>query len=197
MNTNKNKTNIRYLTLTAMFAALVTVTTAFITIGDGSGYTHPGDSIVYLSATVLPFPYGILAPAIGGFFADLLAGYPQWALITAIIKALNALPFIIVNYLCNKKSYDAIGISSIESNNTKKINRSNRIVRLPIIIVLIPSGIITVLGYSIANMFMIGYEYALANIPVLCFQALVGSILFVVFGIALDGIKFKEKFLHK
>lgn len=186
MSMTKTKLNTKLLALSAMFAALITVATAFITISDGSGYTHPGDSIVYLAASTLPFPYGIIASAIGGFFADLLAGYPQWALITALIKAINCLPFVICRYLINNK----------KNSSSNAQAKNNKILNLPIILSTIPSGIITVLGYTLANILMISTEYAIANIPILCFQGIIGAGLFILLGASLDKIGFKQKLIH-
>ena len=62
--------NVKLITMTAMFAALVTVTTAFIKIPSPLGYSHAGDSMIYLGASVLPGPFGIIAASIGGALAD-------------------------------------------------------------------------------------------------------------------------------
>ena len=63
------------IAMSAMFAALVTVTTAFIKIPTPvGGYVHPGDSMVYLAASVLPGPFGLIAAAVGGALADLISG---------------------------------------------------------------------------------------------------------------------------
>ena len=92
----RNNEKIKYAAMTAMFAALITITTAYVKIPAPLGYAHAGDSMIYLSASVLPGPLGFAAAAIGGGLADLLAGYPQWAVPTAIIKALNVLPFFLL-----------------------------------------------------------------------------------------------------
>ena len=96
----KSTASVKMIAVTAMFAALVTVTTAFIKIPTPLGYSHAGDSMIYLGASVLPGPFGIIAASIGGALADLLSGYAQWALPTAIIKAFNALPFVICGKIC-------------------------------------------------------------------------------------------------
>ena len=96
--------NIHYAAITAMFAALITVTTAFIKIPAPLGYVHAGDSMIYLAASILPEPLGFAAAAIGGGLADLLAGYPQWAIPTAIIKALNVLPFFLIKRILKNSS---------------------------------------------------------------------------------------------
>lgn len=179
MNNRKSKIDVKILSLTAMFAALVTITTAFIKVGDGSGYTHPGDSMVYLSASILPGPYGIIASSIGGFFADLLAGYPQWALITAVIKALNAVPFVICRYFL------------------KKLGKDNKIINLPALLMLIPTTFVTVFGYFVANIFLIGWEYAVAGLLTWYIQPGVGAILFIALGATLDAIGFKQRVINE
>lgn len=86
---------IRYMSITAVFAALITVMTAYIChipVPLTGGYIHFGDSLIYLAATILPTPYACAAAAIGGGMADLLTA-PMWTLPTVIIKALIVLPF--------------------------------------------------------------------------------------------------------
>ena len=61
------------LTSTALFAALICVTTAYIfhiPFGVNGGYVHIGDSLIYLAAAFLPTPYAMFAGAIGGAMAD-------------------------------------------------------------------------------------------------------------------------------
>ena len=84
---------------------MVTVCTAFIKIPTGinAGYLHFGDSMIYISGCILG-PWALLASAIGGALADILAGSPQWAIATAIIKALNAVPFVIMAAEYKKKN---------------------------------------------------------------------------------------------
>ena len=98
----KTKFSGKAMALTAMFAALIAVTTAFIKIPAPLGYAHAGDSMVYLAACVLPAPFNFIAAAIGGATADLLAGYAVWAIPSAIIKALNVLPFFIVRIILKR-----------------------------------------------------------------------------------------------
>ena len=93
-----SKYNVKLIAITAMCAALVTVTTAFIKIPSPLGYSHAGDSMIYLAASILPGPFGIIASSIGGALADLISGYPHWAIPTAIIKALNAVRH---HFLCS------------------------------------------------------------------------------------------------
>ena len=79
---------IRLLTSTAIFAAMITLMTAYIChvpVGTNGGYVHFGDGLIYIAATLLPTPYALAAAAIGGGLADLLTA-PMWTIATIIIK---------------------------------------------------------------------------------------------------------------
>ncbi len=169
--------NVRILTLTAMFSALVTVTTAFIKIPTALGYFHPGDSMVYLSACVLPGPYGILASSIGGALADLISGYPQWILPTLIIKALNALPFVICRHFL------------------KKAGRDGKIINIPNLAMLLPTTFFTVFGYFAGNWILYDWGGAVAELALWWVQPAVGAVVFIALGLGLDALKFKQKIL--
>ena len=62
------------LTLTAVYAALIYVFTAFLHIPNWTGYIHAGDGILFLAASMLPPGYAAAAGAIGAGTADLLSG---------------------------------------------------------------------------------------------------------------------------
>ena len=88
-----NKT--RKITITALFAAIITVMTAYIChipVGANGGYVHLGDAFIYIAAVCLPRPYALAAAAIGGGMADILTA-PMWAPATIIIKMIIVLPF--------------------------------------------------------------------------------------------------------
>lgn len=91
----KSSVTIRRLTVTAVFAALTTLMTAYIfhiPVGMNGGYVHLGDAVIYLCAAILPMPYACAAGAVGGGLADLLTA-PVWAPATIMIKMLICLPF--------------------------------------------------------------------------------------------------------
>lgn len=94
------------LVTAALFAALIAVMTAYVSFKTGinDGYLHFGDSMIYIAACVLPLPYAMAAAAVGGLVADILAGAAMWAPFTAVIKALNVLPFALVYALHKTKS---------------------------------------------------------------------------------------------
>ncbi|MCH5298945.1 MAG: ECF transporter S component [Ruminococcus sp.] len=169
-----SNSNVKTITLTAMFAALVTVATAFIKVPTALGYCHAGDSMVYLAACILPGPYGIIASAIGGGFADLISGFPQWILPTVIIKALNAVPFVILRNFLIKK------------------NKDNRIINAGSIMTLIPTSFVTVFGYFIANLLLFDLGGAVAELATWYVQPGLAAVVFIAVGLGLDAIKFKS-----
>ncbi len=177
MNIMTKQIRTRLAVLTAMFAALTIVTTAFIKIPAPLGYIHIGDSMIYTAAAVLPGPFGFFSAAIGGAMADLIAGYPHWALPTAIIKSLNVLPFFLVNLALRDS------------------DRAKRILSVPVIMALIPSTLITLGGYFVANMLMYDTAAAIAELLPNLVQALAGAVLFIILGLGLDSMKFKQKVL--
>lgn len=168
--------NTKTLVTAAMFAAMITILTAFfqIKIGINDGYIHFGDSIIYLAACILPAPYALCAASIGGALADILSGAAIWAIPTAIIKALNVVPFVLMmSYL-------------------KKENKADKIISKGTIFMAIISGLITVLGYYVAEGIMFGFTAALLSSLLRGLIQPIGSaIVFYAIGLALDKAKFK------
>ena len=180
LSTNRaDSEHIKYAAITAMFAALITVTTAYIKIPAPLGYAHAGDSMIYLAASVLPGPLGFAAAAVGGGLADLLAGYPQWAIPTAIIKALNVLPFFLIK---------------LSLKNSPKLDK---IISLPNLLMLIPTTIVTIGGYFVANALLYDTAAAIAEILPNLVQASVGAGIFIVLGTSLDAVHFKSRIISK
>ncbi len=169
---------ILLLTSTALFTALVTVATAVIQIPVGNGYTHFGDSVIYLSACILPAPYAVFASSAGAVFADLFTGFAIYAPATAVIKALNTLPFILMRiYL-------------------KKRNKDDKILNLQICFMLIPTTLITIFGYLLAEYFMFGQKFAVVSAFTGGWLQPTGSlIIFIILAAAFDRINLKRKIL--
>lgn len=169
------RTNTKALTSAALFAAIIMIFTAYVKVNTGinSGYVHFGDSMIYLAACVLPMPYAAGAAAMGGALADILAGSAVWIPFTAVIKALNTVPFALV-YL---KSFD----------------KQTGIICIPTLIMSIVSGLITIFGYLIAESFLYSFESAVISVPFSIIQSVGSCIVFVCGGKALDCIKFKTK----
>ena len=169
-----SNSNVKTITLTAMFAALVTVATAFIKVPTALGYCHAGDSMVYLAACILPGPYGIIASAIGGGLADLISGYPQWILPTFFIKAFNAVPFVILRYFL------------------KKNDKDSRIINPGSIAMIFPTTFVTVFGYFIGNWLLYDLGGAVSELATWYIQPSAGAAIFIAVGLGLDAIKFKS-----
>lgn len=172
-----NKIDAKAIALTAMFSALVMTATAFIKIPAPLGYAHAGDAIVFLSACVLPGPLGFLAAAVGGALADLISGYAVWALPTAIIKALNVLPFFLVRFILKKNQKDT------------------KILSVAVIPAIVVSMAITVGGYYVADALLYDSAASLAEVPFNIMQALIGTVLFSALALALDAVKLKQRLL--
>lgn len=169
------KSSLKKITLTAMFAALVAVMTAFIKVPTGinEGYLHFGDSMIYLAGCLLG-PYAAIAASIGGGLADILAGAAVWALPTAIIKACNSVPFIIATaYYVKRKD-------------------SHKIIHLSTILMTVVSGLITIFGYLLAEGLMYSFPSALTSVPFSIIQSLGSAIIFILVGYALDAIKIQK-----
>ena len=167
-------TKIRYLAITAVFAALITIMTAYvfhIPVPIAGGYIHLGDSIIYLVACLLPLPYCLIAGALGGALADIVSGFAIWSIPTMIIKMLNVLPFALI---C--KRY-----------------KSNKILSKQTTLMTIVSGIVTILGYFIAECIL--YSVASATLSLIgnTIQAVASGIIFIVIAKSLDKINLKSK----
>lgn len=171
INTINSKATSRqkmiYMTSTALFAALICITTAYIfhiPFGVNGGYVHVGDALIYLAAAILPTPYALAAGALGGAFADLLTA-PIWAPATFLIKMLIAIPFT-----CKK----------------------NKIINIHNVIGVFIAALLSTTGYAVAEAIILG-DWGVV-IPVMIgslVQAFSSAVLFITFGHALDKIRFK------
>lgn len=175
----KVKTNHLYLIVTtALCAAIIAVMTAFVKFNTGinDGYLHFGDSMIYLSACILPLPYAMIAAAIGGGLADILAGAAVWAPFTAVIKALNAVPFALMYTL------------KVTKKPNKILNKATA--GMPVV-----SGLITVFGYLIAEGILYTFPSAWTSVPFSIIQAVGSAIIYYIVAVALDKMSFKSKII--
>lgn len=177
MRSKNNFNNIYCIVLTALFAAIITVTTALLKIHTGinEGYIHFGDTFIYLAACTLPASYAILSAAVGAALADILAGAAVWVPATAVIKALNVIPFVVLFKFTKRKS-------------TKIL--SKYMFFIPVI-----SGAVTVLGYYIAEGLMYSFPSAAVSVPFSILQASASAVLFYALSAFLDKINFKQKII--
>lgn len=168
MNKNSNL-KLRIIVFTGLFAALVCVLT-MLHIPIGNGYIHVGDSLIYLSSMLLPFPCGLIAGGIGGGLSDLFSGYPVYFLPTLIVKAINSLVIYIV------------------------AKRDGKIINVRSVLAVIISGIVTVFGYYLVAVILYGgFKAQLATIPGNIIQAVGSAVIFIVLGLAFDAAKLKDR----
>ncbi len=67
------------ITLVAAFSTLCALLTFFTAIPSPTGgYTHIGDSAIYLAALLFGSRVGLLVGIIGPVVADMIVGYPRW-----------------------------------------------------------------------------------------------------------------------
>lgn len=162
---------IKYMTLTGIFAALITLMTAYIChvpIGINGGYVHFGDAFIYLAAAILPRPYALAAAAIGGGLADLLTA-PMWAPATIVIKMTLVVLF-------TEKKPHVVNIRNIMST--------------------LWAYLISGVGYYVAEriMFENGAVFAVTMVQT-AVQSIGSAVVFILFGLALDRVGFKRRFL--
>lgn len=161
----------RYLTVTALMAALITIMTAYIChipTGMNGGYIHFGDSLIYLAAALLPRPYALAAAAIGGGLADMMTA-PMWAPATIIIKMLIVLPFS---------------------------SRSAKIVTPRNVCAAVSAYFISGFGYFFAEYILFGtWSVLLLSMWSSLIQAVGSAVFFIIFGCALDKAYIKNRYI--
>ncbi len=169
----RNKKSLLKITYTAIFTAIIILATSIIkfSTGLGEGYIHLGDSMIYLTACLLPFPYCIIAGALGGGLADILSGFAIWSIPTMLIKMLNVLPFAIV---CKKL-------------------KTNKILCKQTVLMTVISGVITILGYFVAECILYSVASATLSIAGNTIQAVASGIIFMIIATTLDKINFKRR----
>ncbi|MEG2044490.1 MAG: TIGR04002 family protein [Clostridia bacterium] len=157
--------------MAAMFAAIIfifTFTTNLRLPLPNGGYLHFGDSMIYLSALLIPTPFAIVAAAIGAGLADLLSGAVIWMPFTLIIKALMAFAFI----------------GCFNSSKLLTVTTTIRAV--------IASGINIVLYYFAEAIIMSNIAAPLATLSFNLIQSGGSFVIFVLIALALDKVKFKD-----
>lgn len=166
---HKQSTKIRYLSMAGVMATLITLATAYIChipVGLNGGYIHFGDSLIYLAAALLPKPYAMLAAAVGGGLADLLTA-PMWVVATVMIKMLLVLPFT---------------------------NKDKKVVCLRNVVATVTAGVISVIGYLIAEYLLFGtWSILLVSLLPGIIQSVGSATFFVMFGVALDKANIKSR----
>ena len=164
----RQKQKLHLMVITALFAASITVMTAYmlhIPIPTG-GYIHLGDALIYLAACLLPTPCAAAAAAMGAGLADLLTA-PMWVLPTLIIKAVVVLFFT--------------------SGGERLLCRRN-------LAAMVAAGLFSPSAYALAGCAMAGTMAAFVpQFLGTLVQGIGSGALFLVIAPALDGVKLKER----
>lgn len=171
MQKNKANEKLLYMVYAGLFAAMTALFTAMLHIPAGNGYIHCGDAVIYLAASVLPMPYAVGAAAIGGMTADLLSGYPLYALPTFLIKGLLALIFSVIG---GKRPVDGRRLTAM-----------------------LLCGIISVLGYWVTAVILYGGWTAqfIATAPGNLIQAVGSGVIYAVSAAALERVRSRKPHL--
>lgn len=92
--------------IAALFTAIVCVATYIVQIPMPAtgGFVNLGDCFVLTAGFLLGPVYGGIAAGLGSMLTDILAGYPQYAPATFIIKALMAVIFYFVTKALSQKN---------------------------------------------------------------------------------------------
>lgn len=167
--TSHANSKVRLLVLTALFAAIIYVLTAFLHVPTIKGYVHVGDGIIFLAASILPAPYAVFAAAVGGALSDALSGYWIWVPATLLIKGITALFFT--------------------SKKETVVCKHNYFALIPALILCV-GGYGVYSGLVIYRNLIAGFADAFAN----AMQTVTSAVLYVILGLALDKIGFKKKF---
>ena len=160
-----------WLVRSGTFIAVIFLVIYFIRIPNGvGGFIHFGDSLIFVSAVLLPFPYNLFVAALGpGLFNLAAEGGAVWFPFTIVIKPIMALCF-------TGKGDSILG------------QARNRVAPF------IAAGINTVL-YFIANMILWGgWGGGVAALPGLAIQGAGSIVFFFIIAAALDRLRIKRMF---
>lgn len=163
--------NTRDLALSALFIALVAVSTMAIAVPTfvTKGYVNVGDAMIYFVALTFGKRMGALCGGIGSAIADILLSYAQYAPITLVVKGLEG---FMVGYLFEK------------SNKTK----------LNALLACGVGAVIMVSGYLFFEMTVLFYgKAALLSVPGNAMQGIVSLILAQVLYYVLSPVINKNK----
>lgn len=151
-----SKAKVKDICFTAVMGALIFAFTYTFKIPMGAGYTHIGDSIIFLSIALIGSKRSSLAAGIGAALADLIGGYTVWVLPTLIIKSVMAL-------ICG------LFAEKIFKNKT-----------VGYFVGCILGGVFQIFGYSVARTIIYDFKTAIASLPTLTLQTVVGFVVAIV-----------------
>ena len=158
-----------------LLVALTCVATMIIQIPIPAtqGYVNIGDSIVLISAIFFGPQVGFVAGGLGSGLADLLSGYPQWAIATFIIKGIEGL---VAGMIAHKYS----------------VNKN--FVNVYTILASVVAMVIMVVGSFLGGSVLEGVSASIGSVPSNAMQAVASLIIFFVLGFALYKAKIYKYF---
>jgi len=156
----------------ALMIAMTTLVTMTVRVPIFSGYTHLGDSMIFIAAIMLGNRKAFVSASVGMMLADILSGYLIWSPFTFVIKGVMAFIAGTIAYRNGKNGEDF-------GNN---------------LVAFIVAGIWMVLGYLVASGFITAYlttEHvsfiqgiivSLRDVPANCIEVAVGIIIALPLG---------------
>ncbi len=108
-----------------------------------NGYFNVGDAVIFLSGLLFNPIYGLIVGGLGSCLADIIGGYPHWAVPTLIIKGCEGLVVGLV--FCGLKKI--------------KLNR-----HIAVILSMLVGGLVMVAGYFVAGGIMGGFGSAVLSL---------------------------------
>lgn len=180
------KTNLVQIVTASLFAAMTFALTYTLKVPSVNGYTHIGDTVIYLAASFLSYPAAAMAGAIGASLSDAVGGYYTYIIPTLIIKSLLVFCFTSRKdkFLC-KRNFFAVA----------------------------PAGLITVVGYYLAEILLFALASGSfidnlfnpatwtavfwESVPGNAVQAITSGALYLVLCAAFDSAKVKQKIIRK
>ncbi|MHC1719660.1 MAG: ECF transporter S component [Clostridiaceae bacterium] len=151
----------------ALMIAMTTLVTMTIRVPIFSGYTHLGDSMIFLAAILLGRKKAFVSASVGMLLADIISGYMMWAPFTFVIKGTMAFIAGTIAYRANK-------------NGESMINNIFGFVVAGIWMVLaylVASGFITAYLMSQDVTFIQGLIVSLRDVPANCLEVIVGILI--------------------
>jgi len=170
----EERNKIRDMCETGLFVAIVFIGVFIIKIPGPFGYTHIGDSMIFLSVLMLGGRRGAVAGGLGAAIADVVSGYTIWAVPTMICKALMAAAMgaMIKHHVFGLKGRVLWIVSAVAGGLTQGI------------------------GYVIFWYFLFGKAAAIAAVPGLTFQAVSGIVIAFAISEALQKTSLKRHFIY-
>ncbi len=180
------KAKLRQTVLASLMAAMTFVLTYTLKIPSVNGYTHIGDTVIYLAASLLPYPTAALSAAIGAALSDAVGGYFTYIIPTLVIKSLLVFCFTHKKekLLCKRNAF-----------------------------AILPAAIITICGYYAAEVVLFAiasgdfsaYFFSAATWGTVFFESVPGNVaqsvtsgaFYIALSAALDAAGVKEKIIRK